>query len=312
MTAMRAGAAAQDFSVIISASDPMRPLGANDRSELSGSVKRGHNWGTRMRYLIGIAIFLCTYSVAAQFAEPNDRGVSFGHMHVVVDNLELHKRLWPELFGADLVEKQGYTAVRVANALIFFRDAEPTATSVETAVDHFGLKVRNLEGVLSKWRALGYEVDAEKTNASGSAVAYITMPGAIRLALSEEPNQSESTAMGHIQFVTPISRELLAWYTERFGVTPVTLDGSGQFASIPGSELRFEDTEIDRLPTEGTAIDHIGFEIQEWDAFVEELQEAGIQFEFGPVYIDSLDLWVAFFDDPGGVLVEITHGLYKF
>ena len=73
-----------------------------------------------MRYLIGIAVFLCTYPATAQFAVPNDRGVAFGHMHLVVDDLELHKRLWPNLFGAELVEKQGYTAVRVADALIFF------------------------------------------------------------------------------------------------------------------------------------------------------------------------------------------------
>ena len=265
-----------------------------------------------MKYLIVIIVVLCACPVAAQFAVPNDRGVSFGHMHVVVEDLELHKRLWPELFGAELVEKQGYTAVRIANALIFFRDAEPTATSVETAMDHFGLKVRNLEGVISKWRALGYEVDSEKANASGSVATYITMPGGIKLALSEEPKQSASAAMGYVQLVTPISGELLAWYAERFGVAPVTQDENGHFASIPGSELRFQNTEKDRLPTDGTAIDHIGFEIQEWDEFVETLQEAGIQFEFGPVYIESLDLWVAFFNDPSGVLVEITHGLDKF
>ena len=106
--------------------------------------------------------------------------------------------------------------------------------------------------------------------------------------------------------------ELIAWYAERFGVAPDSQDDGSHLASIPGSELRFEDTEKDRLSTDGTAIDHIGFEIQEWDAFVETLQEAGIQFEFGPVYIESLDLWVAFFNDPAGVLVEITHGLDQF
>lgn len=265
-----------------------------------------------MRYVISLAVLLCAYPVAAQFAEPNERGVSFGHMHVVVEDLELHKRLWPDLFGAELVEKQGYTAVRVANALIFFRDAEPTATSVETAMDHFGLKVRDLGGVLSKWRALGYEVDSEKTNASGSDEAFITMPGGIRLALSEDPNQSASAAMSHVQLVTPISRELIDWYAKRFGVARHPHDENGHIASIPGSELHFEDTEKVRLPTDGTAIDHIGFEIREWDAFVQTLQEAGIQFEFGPVYIESLDLWVAFFNDPGGVLVEITNGLDQF
>lgn len=262
--------------------------------------------------IIGVAVLLCTYPAAAQFAEPNDRGVSFGHMHLVVEDLELHKRLWPELFGAELVEKQGYTAVRIADALIFFRDAEPTAASVETAVDHFGLKVRDLAGVLSKWRALGYEVDSEKTDASGNDVAYIAMPGGVRLALNEEPDQSAGTSMGHVHFVTPMRRELMAWYVERFGVAPVAQDDSGHSAWIPGSQLRFEDTETDRLPTDGAAIDHIGFEVQEWDAFVGTLNEADVQFEFGPVYIESLDLWVAFFNDPAGILVEITHGLDQF
>jgi catechol 2,3-dioxygenase-like lactoylglutathione lyase family enzyme len=262
--------------------------------------------------MIGAVIFLCACFAEAQFAEPNDRGVAFGHMHVVVEDLELHKRLWPHVFGAELVEKQGYTAVRLADALIFFRDAEPTAPSVETAIDNFGIKVRDLEGVLSKWRALGYEVDSERPGASGGSVAYITMPGGIRLALSEEPNQSASAAMGHVQLASPVGRELMAWYAERFGAIASTQDDGGYVASIPGSELRFEKTEKDRLPTDGTAIDHIGFEIQEWDAFIESLREAGIEFEFGPVHVESLDLWVAFFNDPGGILVEITHGLDQF
>ena len=265
-----------------------------------------------MRYFFGVVFVLCAYPVVAQFAEPNDRGVSFGHMHVVVEDLELHRRLWPELFGAELVEKQGYTAVRIDDALIFFRDAEPTATSAETALDHFGITVRDLTGVLSKWRALGYQVDSEKTDANGSDLAYITMPGGIRLALLEDPTQSASAAMGHVQLVTPISEELMAWYAERFGVTTDPQDDGSHIASIPGSELRFEKSEKDRLPTDGAAIDHIGFEVLEWDAFIASLQEFDIQFEFGPVYIESLDLWVAFFNDPAGVLVEITHGLDQF
>lgn len=266
-----------------------------------------------MRHLmISVITFLFACSAEAQFAEPDHRGVAFGHMHLVVADLELHKRLWPELFGAELVEKQGYSALRVDDALIFFRDAEPSAPSVETAMDHFGLKVRDVDGVLSKWRAMGYEVDSQTTDTSGHVIAYITMPGGVRLALDHEPDQSADIAMGHVQFATPMRSELMAWYAEYFGIEAFTQDGNDQAAAVPGSELRFENLEKERLPTEGAAIDHIGFEIQEWDAFVEMLQDAGIRFEFGPAYIESLDLWVAFFNDPSGVLVEITHGLDQF
>lgn len=262
--------------------------------------------------MAGAIALMWTYPVEAQFAEPNDRGVSFGHMHLVVADLELHKRLWSELFDAELLEKQGYSAARIADALIFFRAAEPSAPTMDTAIDHFGLIVRDLESVLSKWRALGYEIELGRKDAGDEAAAYITMPGGIRLALNEEPNQSASTSMGHIHFASPMRSELVAWYAEHFGVTPATGDDNSHSASIPGSELRFENTQEIRLPTDGTAVDHIGFEVVEWDAFVETLREAGIQFEFGPVYIERLDLWVAFFKDPAGVLVEITHGLDRF
>lgn len=266
-----------------------------------------------MRHLIIAAIALvCSNSAEAQFAEFNDRGVAFGHVHLVVADIELHKSLWPDLFDAVLVEKQGYSAVRVSNALIFFRDAEPTAPSAQTAMDHFGLTVRNVEDILSKWRALGYEVDSEATDEMGLSSAHITMPGGVRLALHENPDQSENTSMGYIHFVTPIRDELMAWYAAHFGATAPSQDDIENASIIPGSRLSFGDSETRRLPTDGAAIDHIGFEIQEWDAFIEILEGAGIQFEFGPTYIESLDLWVAFFNDPSGVLVEITHGLDRF
>ena len=266
-----------------------------------------------MRGLIIAAIALpCLYSCEAQFAEFNDRGVTFGHVHLVVADIELHQKLWPELFDAFLVEKQGYSAVRVSNALIFFRDAEPTAPSAKTALDHFGLTVRSVGDVLSKWRALGYEVDSEATDESGLSSAYITMPGGVRLALQENPNQSESTSMGHVHFVTPIRDELMAWYAARFGATASAQGDIVNASNIPGSGLSFEDSETERLPTSGAAIDHIGFEVQEWDAFIAMLEDHNVEFEFGPAYVESLDLLVAFFNDPSGVLVEITHGLDQF
>ncbi len=252
-----------------------------------------------------------TGTIQAQFAEPNSEGISFAHMHVVVADTVLHKQLWPDLFGAELVQREGYSAVRVANALIFLRPAEPTAPSVHTAIDHFGLTVRDLDRVLARWKELGYEAGAKQADLGGRASAFITMPGGIRLALREKPSQSTSTAMGHVHFSSRSAADLPAWYARYFGAS-LEAAGDETVASVPGSELRFQAVPDDRLPTRGTAIDHIGFEVRDWDAFIATIEAAGIPFEFGPTYIESLDLWVAFFNDPSGVLVEVTHGLDRF
>ena len=263
--------------------------------------------------VISVIALVHAMSAEAQFAEFNDRGVTFGHMHLVVEDISLHKRLWPEIIWCQMGREQGYTAVWISNALIFFRNAEPTAPSAHTTVDHFGLTVRDLEAVLSKWRALGYGVDLEATDASGESVTYITMPGGIRLALQEDTGQSAQTAMGHVHFVSsPVRSELMNWYSDYFGAMGADEGTSDDAAEIPGSLLRFDESETKRLSTETTAIDHIGFEIDDWSTFIETLEDRDVEFNFGPVYIESLDLWVAFFEDPSGVLVEISNGLDRF
>ena len=45
------------------------------------------------------------------------------------------------------------------------------------------------------------------------------------------------------------------------------------------------------------------------DAFARALEERGIELEFSPRTIDSIELKIAFFTDPAGVRVELTEGL---
>jgi catechol 2,3-dioxygenase-like lactoylglutathione lyase family enzyme len=280
-------------------------------STASGKVRIYEEFAMRKLIILATAS-ACVAPADAQFAEFNDVGVTFGHVHIVIADMELHKKLWPELFDAELVEKEGYAAVRISDALIFFRDAEPTAPSMDTAMDHFGLQVRDIDDVLSKWRALGYDVDSESTDADGLSSASITMPGGVGLVLVENTDQAASTAMHHVHFATPKRGELMTWYSARFGAAQTAQLPVENALATPGAGLRFDHSDTDRLPTDGAAIDHIGFEIREWEGFIAKLEEDDVEFEFGPVHIESLDLWVAFFNDPSGVLVEITHGLDRF
>ena len=262
--------------------------------------------------VIGAIVCLCGLHAQAQLAEPNARGVRFGHVHLKVADIELHKRLWTELFDAVLVEKKGYAAVRVPGALVFFTEGEPTAPSSDTAMDHFGFRVQDLDAVLATWRALGYTVDSNAGDESGPRTTYLTMPGGIRLQLQEDRDLSVKTRMDHIHFIPPKPNSLMTWYSETFGATPAAQRSIDSTLTVPGSSLSFAAATRPRSPTDGTAIDHVSFEVDDWDAFVTMLEGKGVEFEFGPVYIESIDLWVAFFTDPSGVSVEITHGLDQF
>ena len=264
-----------------------------------------------MRLLILLTGLLVCTPVSAQLAPPNEAGVSFAHVHLSVSNIELHKTLWADLFEGELIEKEGYAAVRIPGALIFFTDRAPTAPSVGTAVNHFGFKVRDLPGVLSKWRALSYEVDAEFTGGEGLPQAYITMPNGARVELTGDTELSVATEMHHVHFYTPEYQNVLSWYLDILGGARRTRGTIESTMDVPGTNLSFGDSEA-VAPTKGTAVDHVGFEVEDIMAFAEILKDKGVEFEVEPFHVESLDIWVGFFVDPAGARIEISQGLDRF
>lgn len=258
-----------------------------------------------------VLVLLLTIPVQAQLAAPNEAGVTFSHVHLSVTDVELHGHLWKQLFGGEVVEKAGYTAIRLPGALIFLTEKEPTAPSTDTAIDHFGITVHNLAAILTRWHALGYEADSV-SKATDPLRTYLTLPDGVRLTLVEDPDLSMPAKMSHLHFFATQPDALKDWYIDLFGAVPLPNNTTEKAAHIPGSALYFTRATEDRIPTEDTAIDHIGFEVEDFHPFVDKLKNRGVTFVFGPRYIESLDLWVAFFPDPSGVVVEISEGLDSF
>lgn len=263
-----------------------------------------------LRYLLtATALLLFTAPVHAQLAAPNDTGVMFGHVHLNLTDMETHKSLWVDLFDGELIEKEGFTAVEVSGALIFMRERESSGPTAGTVMDHLGFAVRDIDAVLDEWRELGYDVDSEVKGENGLSKALITMPGGIRVELHENPGLSSTAAMSHVHLFTPEHNDLIAWYTDIFGAASQPGNESEVAAFIPGTSVIISHSDEVRAPTVGSVVDHIGYEVEDLAAFVEMLEEKGIELDTEPLYIERIDLWLAFFTDPSGVYIELTEGL---
>ena len=65
-------------------------------------------------------------------------------------------------------------------------------------------------------------------------------------------------------------------------------------------------------PTKGRAIDHIGFEIKNLEAYCKMLEAKGIKFDV-PYHVDAkTGLKSAFLTDPQGTYIELTEGLAAY
>src|SRR5216684_4074313 len=76
--------------------------------------------------LISALAIMVAQPAGAQLAPPNAAGVTFGHVHLNVRDVEVQKKLWVEHFGGTVVQKGPLVAIKLPNMLIAFQVKAPT------------------------------------------------------------------------------------------------------------------------------------------------------------------------------------------
>lgn len=249
----------------------------------------------------------------AQLAPPNPAGVTWGHIHLNVTDIELHKRIWVEHFGGVFVQKGSLMTVRLPGTIMALREQAPTGGSRGSGVDHFGFSVPDLQSFLADWRSAGFAVESEFEGSGGTPQAYVTAPDDIRIELQEVPSLNAPAVPYHVHIYTAGgSAELRDWYTDLFSMVPRARGSIPNTADVPGMNVSFSDSDEAPAGSRGRAVDHIGFEVDDLEAFCAALEAKGIEFSLAYREIDSIELAIAFFTDPSGVLIELTEGFDRY
>ena len=192
------------------------------------------------------------------------------------------------------------------------RILEPSGDQEGSVLDHLGFKVANLKEFLEGWRASGYEVMREFTGVEETPNAYLIAPDQVKIELQEETTLPVKAAAYHIHFFTSEYAELMDWYSDLFLLEPRARGLLRYTADAPGMNLSFSNSRTVRVATRGRSLDHIGFEVDDLEAFVKMLEARGIMFDVPYREVPSIELKIAFFTDPSGVYIELTEGLDKY
>lgn len=269
-----------------------------------------------MKHLVALALVFVTVAPArAQLVEPNQVGVRMGHVHLAVRDVEAHKRFFIDVLGGALVKNGPLELIEFPGVYVMLRQAEPTGPPAGTIVNHFGFIVKDMKAALSKWKAANVPIEpTENPNE-----VYVVSPENIRVEVYGEPALPTPVAMNHIHFY-PMTQELPAlkrWYVTAFGANPGRRPCVGCISAprmieaddMPGVNLSFSPQTTPHLPTKGRGIDHIGFDVENLDAFVASLAAKGIQIEGQVRTVPNTKLKVAFLTDPFGTYIELTEGL---
>ena len=237
--------------------------------------------------------------------------VPYDHLHLTATNAEEAVNWYSKHFGgtpgsfnrgdSDVVQ---YPIDRVFYnelSLIFF-EREPTGGSVGSGVDHIGFSMANVEEVTANVLADGGEQIGEFVEFSGMKIAFVVDPWGTKIELIDDP---EARGLHHIHLSSPQPRETLIWYQSIFGGEIVQWKGVLPAINYSDVWLMVAQASESVAPTQGRAIDHLGWASANLDDFGGDLRLNDVEFSMEPLSFRGIR--ISFVEGPDGVRIEIVE-----
>jgi catechol 2,3-dioxygenase-like lactoylglutathione lyase family enzyme len=277
-----------------------------------------------MSRLIAALLVVWLAAPAGAQLSNEDAPVVVGHYHLNVTSVDEHERFWVDTLGGTAIKIGAEDVIRFPNAYLFLRVQPPIGGTRGTTFDHIGFAVPDVPALTEKVVANGYRLTVGREPAPGETASpptagnygrfsYLVGPDGVKVELvtNMEPDAPPITHH-HVHFVNKDFVAMQQWYMKAFNAT--LREGQTDFfigADLPGVGymLNF----FSWLPNEplvgtaGRAVDHVGFEVRNLEAFCRELESKGIAL-IEP-YRKTGDFASARIADPWGTQLELTEGL---
>src|SRR5882724_10378468 len=109
-----------------------------------------------MKKLTATLIFYSLWVAAswAQTLPPNKAGVSMGHWHTIVRDVDSSKKFWT-LLGGTPIKIDETDVMKFPGVLVFLTPGSPIGDSTGAEIDHVGLTMVNADEYLAKLKTAG-------------------------------------------------------------------------------------------------------------------------------------------------------------
>jgi catechol 2,3-dioxygenase-like lactoylglutathione lyase family enzyme len=253
--------------------------------------------------------------------------VVYGHHHFNTTDMAAQKRFYVDTLGGTLatIGTNNLEVIEFPNVFLFFRPMQqPTGGTIGSTVNHVGFSVPDLQPVVAKIKANGFKMITSESVAATvkvtddiaaasptTNIAFALGPEDVKVEIVEVKTQQAPIQLHHVHFFGEHHAEMRAWYAKTFGAAAQPQAPGQVFvtAQLPGVTLSFSPSPTPTLATQGRALDHIGFEVENLEAFTKKLAADGIPLTVSYRTVPALGIAIAFIQDPWGTNIELTEGL---
>ena len=240
-----------------------------------------------------VALALLAVGVLVGAAPDDVRAAEADYNHVSITSSAPPEsvRWYAEHLGCEAVADRDDTADCFGVEVTFV--PQPTMGSTQgTGVNHIGFSYADLTAKMGELEAVGvrgsgvrlqrFAGGAPLREAPGGYLhGYIFDPWGTRIELVEDP---ENVGFHHVHLSATDPQATLAWYEQMFGgerAVHADADEGVRFGNV--WVFASEHPEGTPATTQGRAVDHIGFVVDDIDAAAAELRAAGVEFQEEPV-----------------------------
>jgi len=227
------------------------------------------------------------------------------HIHLNVPNQAAGVDWYRKNFGGQPTTEAPDRLMFGETRLIFL--ANPNGQpSTGSALDHLGFSVADLDAKMKELGAAGAKVVAPAREVSGLfTLAFVEDPWGTRIEVVQDP---EKLGLHHIHLRAPDAAAALAWYKEKFGGESAKLKDRIDGLRYTGVWLLIQ--RGDATPSEGHAIDHIGWRTTDLAAKATELKGQNVKFTAEPRPLrlaGGATVNFAYVEGPAGAKIELVQ-----
>jgi catechol 2,3-dioxygenase-like lactoylglutathione lyase family enzyme len=227
------------------------------------------------------------------------------HIHLNVPDQAKAVEWYQKYFGGRPMTEAPDRLMLGETRLIFLRN-DKAQPSTGSALDHIGFSFTDLDAKMKEFEAAGIKIVTPVRDVPGLfKLGFVEDPWGTRIEVVQD---TEKLGLHHVHLRAPDPATTLAWYKEKFAGEPGKMKERLDGLTWGGVWLVVQ--RGDATPSEGHAIDHIGWRTPNLAAKTTELKGQTVKFTTEPRPLTLASGTVvnfAYLEGPAGAKIELVQ-----
>jgi catechol 2,3-dioxygenase-like lactoylglutathione lyase family enzyme len=259
----------------------------------------------RFRGSLALAMAAVAIGAAATAAAQTPTDPVVDHIHLNVPDQAKAVEWYQKFFGGQPM-KEGPDRLMFGDTRLNFTKNDKGQPSAGSVFDHIGFSFADLDAKMKEFEAGGVKVTTPVRDVAGLfKLGFVEDPWGTRIEVVQDPAK---LGLHHVHLRDPDPAAALAWYKQKFGGETGKLKDRIDGLTFGGVWLLV--TKGDATPSEGHAIDHIGWRTRNLASRASELKGESVKFTTEPRPItlaNGATVNISYLEGPAGAKIELVQ-----